>query len=195
MAILLHTKTMQVTVEDPRDYGAGPDMIVDTNIALTETVIINPAINGELLSPETVYPDHKWDGAKIVELTQREKDDRDMPITKTDKYRELAEWKAAKVAAGFDTGKGYRLSLTEESRKNFTQFMMLRQLTDTLPTDTVTIGDMDEKFRSMRWGECRPILRDYGLFLEQLWATGQAKKNEIRDESDIKRARSITMPS
>jgi len=73
------------------------------------------------------------------------------------------------IAAGYDTGKGYRLRLFESDRNAFTQLLVLLReanATDDLPT---AVADTEGTVRQLTAKELRGILVGYGVHFQGLW--------------------------
>lgn len=73
------------------------------------------------------------------------------------------------VAAGYDTGLGYTIGITDADRSQFTQLLVIFQ-TASAPDDTdVSIADITGQLHQVTLADFRTLMVAAGLYYQTLW--------------------------
>lgn len=173
MGLIWNDTTKRVFKAHSPDYGAGPDFHdpeTDRNVKLTHPnpadttiYILNPEFAGLLLELGA-YPDYKWDGVSdIIELTQTEKDSRDVPAAATTKRNELDTWLADEKVKTFATSDGKQLPLDDASILNMVMDVVLQEtLIGRAATANVTLPDASGADYTRNWDDMKTELKNLG---------------------------------
>ena len=74
------------------------------------------------------------------------------------------------VAAGFDTGLGFKMSLTDADRNQFTQLMTLLTTACEPDSQQVTFADIDGQVHIVTFGEFKQLIGAYGKYYHAIWS-------------------------
>ena len=77
------------------------------------------------------------------------------------------------IDAGYDTGLGYKLSLTPESKSEFVGLLTLLATAGVPDEAPVEISDMEGVKRSLTVGDLKSLLVQYGFYYQSIWSASK----------------------
>lgn len=77
------------------------------------------------------------------------------------------------IEAGYDTGDGYTLGISDSDRFNWTQLLVLLRESGAADTTNVTIADISGSMHNITLADFRQKMVAAGIYYQQLWANNR----------------------